>query len=178
MDARTGVDVELVREGEVWAVSTGARTFFLRDRVGLRYLARLLAEPNRELCVLELAGALGADRGDAGELLDAAAVACYRRRLVELEEMLAEAEASGDELRAARARAEREMLAEEVARAVGLGGRARRGASNLERARVAVTRRIRDAIDRIAAQDADAGRHLDRAIRTGRFCCYRADAAA
>jgi hypothetical protein len=167
-------NVVLEREGEVWAVSTGARTFFLRDRVGLRYLARLLAEPNRELCVLELAGALGADRGDAGELLDAAAIACYKRRLAEL----AEAEESPDELRAARARAEREMLAEEIARAVGLGGRARRGASNLERARVAVTRRIRDAIDRIAAQDAAAGRYLDRAIRTGRFCCYRADAAA
>src|SRR5688500_16480301 len=160
-------NVVLEREGEVWAVSTGARTFFLRDRVGLRYLSRLLAEPNRELCVLELAGALGADRGDAGELLDAAALACYRRRLVELAEALAEAEAFGDELRAAGARAEREVLGDEVARAGGLRGRARRGASILERARVAVTRRIRDAIDRIAAQDANAGRYLDRAIRTG-----------
>ena len=53
----------------------------LRDLKGLRYLARLLAEPGRELHVLELVGRGGDQEvdvsagGDSGPLLDAAEVA-------------------------------------------------------------------------------------------------------
>jgi hypothetical protein len=35
-----------------------------------------------------------------------------------------------------------------------------------------VQRRIRQAIKKIAVHDADLGRHLDSAIRTGTFCAY------
>ena len=84
----------------------------MRDSKGLRYLARLLAEPGRELHVLDLVAlertpehsesaiAFAAD-GDAGELLDARAKTAYRRRLAEIDEDLAEALALGDMARAA-----------------------------------------------------------------------------
>ena len=55
----------------------------------------------------------------------------------------------------------------------GLGGRERRSGSAAERARVAVTRRIRDAIKRISAEAPELGKHLDRSVRTGRFCSYQ-----
>jgi hypothetical protein len=48
----------------------------------------------------------------------------------------------------------------------------RRAAAATERARVNIQRRLRDAMQRIAAQDAELGRHLDWAVRTGTFCCY------
>jgi hypothetical protein len=64
-------------------------------------------------------------------------------------------------------------LSAELSRAYGLGGRARRAGSNVERARVNVQRRLKHAIDRIAGECPAAGRHLNWAIRTGSFCSYR-----
>jgi hypothetical protein len=46
-----------------------------------------------------------------------------------------------------------------------------------ERARVRVTRRIRDAIERIAQEHPELGAHLARTIRTGACCTYLADPA-
>jgi hypothetical protein len=44
--------------------------------------------------------------------------------------------------------------------------------SPAERARTAVTTRIRDAIRRIRQADPDLGEHLARSVRTGTFCVY------
>jgi hypothetical protein len=46
-----------------------------------------------------------------------------------------------------------------------------------ERARVSVTRRLRDAIDRIAEAHPELGAHLNRTIRTGTRCSYLVDPA-
>jgi eukaryotic-like serine/threonine-protein kinase len=83
------------------------------------------------------------DLGDAGELLDAMAKAAYRARLEELRADLEEAERFSDPGRAARSRQEIDFLEDELARAVGLGGRDRRAAAHAERARLNVTRAIR-----------------------------------
>ena len=83
-----------------------------------------------------------------------------------------EAEARGDVDRAERARDEMETIAEELTRASGRGGRARRAESAVDRARSAVQRRIKDAIQRIAEQDAELGAWLRRAVQTGNYCSF------
>ena len=83
-----------------------------------------------------------------------------------------EAESFADSGRAERLRAEREALTNQLAAAVGLGGRGRRAGSAIERARVNVQRRIRDAIRKIAEQNPELARHLDWTVRTGAFCAY------
>jgi AAA ATPase domain len=164
----------LERQGDLLRVVHAGRDFFVKDGKGFALLARLMEEPDRELHVLDLVQAAGAvDGGDAGELLDARARSAYRARLAELREDLAEAEACADLGRAERARAEIEQLEGELARALGLGGRTRRSGAAAERARVNVQRRLRDAIARIAEQDAALGRHLEWAVRTGLYCSYR-----
>jgi hypothetical protein len=190
------------REGEYWTVAYEGQSFRLRDAKGIRYLARLLAEPDRELHVLDLvqaeagsrnaapndqaaarvrAAAMGAglapDSGDAGELLDQVARQAYRDRLRELEQELAEAEDWNDPERVARLKAERSALVEQLAQAVGLGGRGRVAASASERARLSVTKALRSATQRISAQSPDLGRHLDISLHTGTFCVYRPDPA-
>jgi hypothetical protein len=56
-------------DGEVDVLDTSVR---LKDVLGLHYLARLVAEPEREIHALDLAGARDDEtRGDAGEVLDA-----------------------------------------------------------------------------------------------------------
>ena len=65
------------------------------------------------------------------------------------------------------------MLEGELARAVGLGGRARPAASATERARVNTQRRLKDALARIAEADAELGARLTAAVHTGTYCCFR-----
>ena len=64
-------------------------------------------------------------------------------------------------------------IEKQLARAVGLGGRDRKAASNVERARVNVQRRLKDAVRRIAEHDGALGRYLDATVRTGTYCVYR-----
>ena len=45
-------------------------------------------------------------------------------------------------------------------------------ADPVERIRKAVTNRIRDSLDRIAAEHEALGRHLANAVHTGTFCSY------
>jgi hypothetical protein len=120
----------LTREGEVWAISSGTQTLHMKDSRGLTVLARLLAHPREEIHVLDLLSdrspGEAIDGGDAGPLLDEAAIASYRRRLRELRSELDDAEGAGDPRRVDRAQEELDLVTEELARAVGLGGRERR----------------------------------------------------
>jgi tetratricopeptide (TPR) repeat protein len=179
------------REGEYWSVVFEGQIVRLRDMRGVRYLARLLAYPGREFHVVDLVGVEQGgradtthvtepglrfrDAGDAGEMLDTRAKEAYRRRLTEIEDDLEEARALGDASRVAQAGAERDFLARELSRAVGLGGRDRRVGSAAERARAGVTRAVRQAMGRIRAQHPPLGAHLERAIRTGTYCAYLPD---
>jgi len=175
--ARSAAD-SIRREGDYWTVVFDGRTVRVRDTKGMRFLARLLAEPGRELHVLDLAGAQAGPAGagaDAGELLDERAKAAYRRRLAEIDEDIDEARAHHDPERAAHAEAERELLVRELARAVGLGGRDRLAGSASERARAGVTRAVRQAIARLGTHDPALGEHLDRTVRTGTYCSYLPD---
>jgi hypothetical protein len=88
---------------------------------------------------------------------------------------LGEAEAFNDLDRIHGTEAEIEALTAELTRAVGLGGRDRRAASAVERARVSATRALRSTLQRIRANDEALAGHLDLTIKTGTFCSYAPD---
>jgi hypothetical protein len=177
------------REGDFWQISYESKTVLIRHSRGLSLLVHLLRNPREEIHVSALdalspsdtampvatsapVDAPIGDLGDAGEVLDAQAKATYRRRLAELREELAEAEANNDLGRAENLRAELEALADQLRQATGLGGRSRRASSNADRIRVAVTRRIRAAIAQIEKHHEALGAHLAATIHTGYFCSY------
>jgi tetratricopeptide (TPR) repeat protein len=178
------------REGDYWLVEFDGVAVRLRDAKGLRYLARLLVDPGRELHVLDLVAGQRSSTGspypveddavvissmDAGAMLDSQAKAAYRRRLAEIEDDIEEARLLADSERAAQAEAERAFLARELSRAVGLGGRDRRAGSSAERARASVTRAVRHAMGRITHHHPALAEHLGHAIRTGTYCRYLPD---
>lgn len=169
-----GLAFRLVRDGEVWGVHVEQTTLRLKDSRGLQILAKLVDAPEVSLHVFELLGPDDGerDRGDAGEALDAKAIAAYRTRAQALRDAIEHAESIGDSESVERCRDELEAIGGELARGVGLGGRARREGSAIERARVNVRRRLTDAIGRIAAQHGELGRHLEWAVKTGVFCSY------
>jgi hypothetical protein len=81
-----------------------------------------------------------------------------------------------DLARRRRAGDEREQLLTELRHATRPGGATRTlGSAAAERARKAVTARIRDAIRRIGAELPELGRHLDRSVRTGHLCRYQGE---
>jgi tetratricopeptide (TPR) repeat protein len=170
-------EASMIREGDVWTVSFDGRTTRVKDATGMRYLARLLATPGREVAAVELAAA-GVEQPDAGPLIDAEAIDRYRQRILDLQEDVAEAEAAHDVARAERAQDELDVLVDELSGAVGLGGRSRRSGSTAERARSAVTKALHRTIRRLADADPDLGRYLSVTVRTGTFCSFSPDLAA
>jgi hypothetical protein len=102
-------------------------------------------------------------------ILDQRARADIRKRLQQLDRAIAEAEESGDAA-AERRRDERDALLRELRVATGLGGRRRTLVDPVERARKAVSGRIRDSIEKIRVALPELASHLDDSITTGTFC--------
>jgi hypothetical protein len=182
--ARVETSNEFVLEGDFWSVRYSETTARLKDNKGLQDIARLMAAAGVEIAAVDLIGArtpsggqlsisegFGVE-GDAGAVLDPEAREQYRLRLLDLEDELSEASTANDPVRAERARDERAFLLAELRSAVGLHGRTRRAIDPAERARKAVTWRIREAITRAEDAHEGFGRHLRRSVRTGTFCVY------
>lgn len=174
------------REGDVWTLAYGGHAVRLSHLKGLADLHRLVAHPGREFHVLELAaerpparstGSAEPGLSAAGDhrdpVLDEQAVAAYRARLMELEDEIADAEGANDLERASSARQEQQLIAGELAAALGLRGRARSFPDAGERARKAVGNRIRSALSRIEQHHPRLARHLRSSVQLGVFCSYR-----
>ena len=162
-------------EGDVWTLAYAGTVVRLPDAKGLHDIARLLANPGVEIPAADLIGpaarleaTLGAD-----PTLDPHAQAAYRQRLAELAAEIDTAEADHDPERAAGARAERDRLVQALSAAYGLGGRARRLGDAGERARKAVTARIRDSLARLNHRHPTLAEHLRQSIHTGAVCSYQ-----
>jgi hypothetical protein len=166
----------LRRDGDVWVVEWRGRRTLVPDTKGMRDLAVLLTRPGRPVPAVELVEAAGGPRaaagGGLGPVLDDTARAAYRRRLRELDQEIADADADADLGRTGRLRAERSMLLDELGAATGLGGRPRSVGDPADRARKAVTMRIRAALTTIGRHDDALARHLRNAVQTGRLCSY------
>ncbi len=169
---------ELCRDGEIWTLSFAGRTIRVPDSKGLRDLAVLIAQPGVEVPAVRLLGGNPADDGPmtqpmgSDELLDSRARAAYRRRLEELQEVIDDAAADHDLGRLEAATDERQAILDELGRALGLGGRARRLGDPGERARTTVTARIRDRLRRLHSEHPELAAHLRQSVRTGRTCSY------
>lgn len=171
---RAPVDASNVwrREGEVFVVAFDGRSAQLRASKGLADIGRLLAAPGTEVHCLDLMGAVVEDRS-SGEVLDARARREYEERVRELQAEIDAAEADHDLHRAERAHAELDAIVDHLSVALGLGGRSRRHTDGVERARSAVTQRIRSTIRRLHAVHPALAAHLEASVQTGTYCRYR-----
>ncbi|MFE0516965.1 tetratricopeptide repeat protein, partial [Streptomyces sp. NPDC058964] len=167
------------RLGRKWRVGFGSRSVLVEHSVGMLHLVVLIANPRQEIRAVDLVAGLTALNGDAGytalsgqPVLDRVATQEYRNRLARLRTELDAFKAADDQERAAVAQVEHDWLMGQLAGATGLSGRARRFPEGEERSRVAVSKAVRRALDRIAAADPVIGEHLRHAVHTGVRCSY------
>jgi hypothetical protein len=170
------------RTGRRWRIEWRGRSAVIDDMVGVRHLAVLIANPGVDVAAIDLAEP---SRGphptmSPQPMLDRQAVGEYRVRLRELGVELARLNperrgggGAGDGGRHSALEAEAEWLRHELSECTGLGGRTRPFADDTERARIAVGKAIRRALDRVAAVDAVLGKELRACVDTGSVCCYR-----
>jgi tetratricopeptide (TPR) repeat protein len=181
--AASNASAALRCEGDYWTIAHAGHLARVRDAKGLHYLRVLLRDPGREFHVLDLVCALhdgapdtgfggAAPRESGAAVLDEKAKRAYRVALQALRSEIDDAERTNDLARAAAAREQIDGIAEQLAAAVGLGGRDRRMHSESERARASVTKAIRTAIRLIGERHAALAALLDAAVHTGTFCSY------
>ncbi|MEX1162100.1 MAG: AAA family ATPase [Nitriliruptor sp.] len=169
----TAAVASLTRSNGVWSISWRAEHAHLPHLKGLADIATLVRLRGQEVPALQLAGGASASAGASDQLIDRDALHAYRQRLNELAVEIDRAADDADLGRVQRLQDEREHLLAEVGRATGLGGRLRNSPNDpAERARKAVTARIRDVIGRLATTAPVLAAHLDRSIRTGLRCSY------
>ncbi|MBE2214174.1 MAG: hypothetical protein IAE82_09915 [Opitutaceae bacterium] len=161
------------REGALWMLCYEKNAVQMPELKGFCDIAHLLGHPGEEFHCMTLAGREDASGAAAGsEMLDERARREYQARISELRAEIEEASDANDPGRAARAQAELDALVSEIGRATGLGGRSRKLGDPAERARSAVTWRIRNAVKKIGAAHPTLGRHLANSLQTGVFCRY------
>ncbi len=169
----------LARTSRGWVVTASGATAQVGNTKGIRYLAALLERPGTERHALDLVDAVegvGAtnrrDLGTAGPAADTAARADYRHKIEQLRAEIDDALAAHALDRAEALQGEIDALVAHLSAAFGLGGKNRQAGSAAEKARVNVTRALRTAIGAVSAVAPEAGRSLDRDIRTGTYCAY------
>ncbi|MER6006018.1 AAA family ATPase [Nonomuraea angiospora] len=165
-------------DGGVWTLTFAGRTVHLPDSKGLADLRVLLDRPGSDVSAVQLLNPAGgevvlATRSMGGDnVLDEEARTRYRRRLELLDDEIDRAAELGDDRRAAELDAERTALLNELRTAAGLGGRPRRLGDEAERARKAVTNRIRNTLRQLDQRHPELAAHLRSSLSTGATCRY------
>jgi non-specific serine/threonine protein kinase len=184
----THKESSLTQQDDYWIIRYHGHLALLKSTRGLRYLAVLLRNPGQEFHVSQLlARPLDASTPGVGvalhrpvtgglfagfPVLDVQAKTEYKRRLKELRQDFEEAERFNDPQRKTEVQNEIQVVAAHLACAIGLGGRDRKTSSDAERARCAVTKCIKKAIQKIGEAIPSLGFHLATRIKTGYFCSY------
>ena len=176
----------LRKSGEGWEICYhGNNRFWLRDTVGLKYIAILLQNPNRSIHVSELVAIShnNGNRKDRKDVLfteglsvkagavrerciDSTCLSELRKKLQDLEEKQTDARERGDYEGVEKA--QEEIL--EITEYLQKDGYQRD--PDIERIRVSVRNAVRNSLQKIRKNDDELGIYLGNRIITGTYCRY------
>jgi TolB-like protein/tetratricopeptide (TPR) repeat protein len=160
-----------VKQDGLWRMTFDGHTVQMAEMKGFIDIARLLAVPENEIHCSALMGLPGS-LSEPESLLDEKARRAYETRIRDLREEIGEAQAMNDLGRTEKLSAELDQLTDHLAGSLGLGRQSRKLDGDTDRARAAVTWRIRNAIRKIESVHPSLANHLSHTIRTGAFCSY------
>ncbi|WP_299553955.1 hypothetical protein [Seonamhaeicola sp.] len=159
-------------KGNVWEMTYQGQELVLKDAKGYHDIHKLLANPNKEFHCLDLMEA-AVDESNNTSSIDNKAKAAYQKRIKELQEDIAEAEALNQMEHIEKLREEYDSILEHLSQSLGLSGKTRKVGSTIEKARSAVTWRIRSSIKKIQKVHPELATHLSKSIKTGTYCSYK-----
>ncbi len=158
-------------ENKLWLISFEGVNIQIPEVKGFYDIAQLFAKQGSDIHCRELMGTV-TSFNEEEPILDEKAKRAYQQRLNDLREDILEADRHNDIGRSEKLKSELDQLTDHLGRMFGLSNRTRKINSTVERARAAVTWRIRSAISKIKAAHPSLGRHLTNSITTGTYCSY------
>jgi len=161
------------KDDAAWQLAYEGAEVRVPDLKGLHDIRKLLAEPHQLFHCAELMGSRVEGKGE--KLIDEKARKKYQQTILELQADMHMAEQHSDFSRAEKLQQEYDLLIDHLSQTLNLKGEARQAGSTVEKARSAITWRIRNAIARIEQFHPPLGAHLANAIKTGTLCAYQPD---
>ena len=159
--------------GDIWTLCYEGKTVHLKESRGLLDIARLIDNQNNEFHVTELAGDYGAMvNGEEGDVLDKTALRAYQARLIDIEDEKAVAADQDDDRQYLALEAEQDDILLALKQGLGVGQRQRKFSGPVEKARKAVSARVKAFVKRIASVHPQLAAHLEASLKTGIYCSY------
>ncbi len=158
------------KQDDFWRMSFEGTDVRLTEVKGFNDLRKLLENPGQPIHCAELMGtAIGTARQP---LIDDKARAAYQQKIKDLQQDISVAEQDNNLGVLENLQHEYDQLLEHLSSSLGLSGKVRQAGNPIEKARSAVTWRIRNAISKIEKAHPALGKHLAHSINTGTFCSY------
>jgi pimeloyl-ACP methyl ester carboxylesterase len=162
--------------GKIWTLSFAGKSIHLKESRGLLDIAQLIANQNTEIHVTDLAGGYQSVLAqNETEVLDQAAIAEFKQRVLDIEDEKSAAAECADEALYLELETEQDTLLLVLKQGLGLGGKKRQFSSDTEKARKAVSARIRTTLKQIAEVHSELAEHLQTSLKTGVFCSYNTE---
>jgi TolB-like protein/Tfp pilus assembly protein PilF len=161
-----------MKSGPLWEITFKGNKAVVPDAKGLNDISKLLKQPGEEIHCSELMD-VAVLVGDEELTIDDKAKKAYKDRLTQLQLDIEEAQLMNDSVRAGHLQEEMDKILGHLSGSLGLGGKSRKIPDQIDKARSAVTWRIRAAIKKVKESHEALGNHLSNSIRTGVFCSYQ-----
>lgn len=158
------------KEDVFWNLSYFGDNARLKERKGFIDIHKLLKCAETPVHCTELMDIPVLFEGE--KVFDQKAKRNYQNKILSLQNEIDIAEKNQDFEKAGQLQEEYEEILEHLTNSLGLQGQVRSNGDSVERARSAVTWRIRSAISKIEEVLPTLGRHLSNSIQTGNFCSY------
>lgn len=166
-------DNYFLKETAIWKLSYDGPVVQVPELKGFYDIQKMLMEPRQLFHCADLMGS--GINGSGEKLIDEKARKQYQKKILDLQNDIQDAEQGCDFVRLEKLQEEYDKLIEYLSSSLGLKGKSREAGGTIEKARSAITWRVRNAIARVEQYHPQLGAHLSNAIKTGILCSYQPD---
>lgn len=161
-----------MQKEEIWHLSFLGQSIILKDAKGFHDISKLLNNPKKEFHCMEMMNS-NMNENATEVVIDHKAKIEYEKKIKRLLNQIEDAKEFNNIEHVEKLQDEYNTLVDHLAASLGLGRKPRKMGSSVEKARSAVTWRIRNAIKKIDSAHPKLALHLSKSIHTGTFCSYK-----